>query len=72
MFRGFLAQATERGYADSLIQAERTWVAFRDATCTYEGQMGAGGGSEEGIYVLSCKEDLTKLQADRPNARLQD
>ena len=44
---------------------KRAWIAYRDAACRYEGKMGAGGGSAEVLYVLGCKEELTKQRADR-------
>jgi uncharacterized protein YecT (DUF1311 family) len=65
IYKQALAKARESGYEASLIRAQRAWVAFRDAACTYEGEIGAGGGTAEGLYVLSCKENLTKQRADR-------
>ena len=52
----------------ALVHAQRAWLAYRDAQCAIEGKAGAGGGSAEGLYVLSCKEDLTRQQADRLSA----
>jgi uncharacterized protein YecT (DUF1311 family) len=65
IYRQALAKARESGHEASLIRAQRAWVAFRDAACTYEGEIGAGGGTAEGLYVLSCKTDLTRQRADR-------
>jgi uncharacterized protein YecT (DUF1311 family) len=65
IYKSTLAEARKWGYESSIVQAERAWITYRDAMCAYEGQMGAGGGTAEGLYVLSCKEDLTKQQADR-------
>ena len=64
-FKRVLVRAREMGYEPSLVRTQRAWLAYRDAACTYEGEMGAGGGTAEGLYVLSCKLDLTKQQADR-------
>jgi uncharacterized protein YecT (DUF1311 family) len=58
MVRRFEAESTLR-------EAQRAWLSFRDAECTFQGDIGAGGGSAEGLYVLSCKEDLTRQRADQ-------
>jgi uncharacterized protein YecT (DUF1311 family) len=62
------AMAKQAGYEQSLVKAQRAWLTYRDSQCDFEGVRGAGGGTEEGLYVLSCKEQLTKLQADRLEA----
>lgn len=72
IYKQALAMARERGYEASLIRAQRAWLAFRDAACTYEGEMGAGGGSAEGLYVLGCKEDITKQRANRLEAGIHE
>jgi uncharacterized protein YecT (DUF1311 family) len=71
LYKQSLEKARELSYEKSLIRAQRAWLAYRDATCAYEGEMGAGGGTAEGLYVLSCKEDLTKERADRLEAALR-
>ena len=60
-----LAAAQDAGTASALIKAQRSWLAYRDTECAFEGARGAGGGTLEGLYVLDCKESLTKQQADR-------
>ncbi len=70
IYKQSLDKARESGYEKSLVQAQRAWLAYRDAACAYEGEMGAGGGTAEGLYILSCKEDLTKERADRLEAAL--
>jgi len=60
--------AKDSGYEQSLVRAQRAWLTYRDTQCAFEGISGAGGGTMEGLYVLSCKEELTKLQADRLEA----
>ena len=59
------AAVKDLGYKESLLKAQRAWLTYRDSQCAFEGERGAGGGSAEGLYVLSCKEELTKVQADR-------
>ena len=58
MARGFEVESTLR-------EAQRAWLSFRDTEGTFQGDIGAGGGSAEGLYVLSCKEDLTRHRADQ-------
>jgi uncharacterized protein YecT (DUF1311 family) len=65
VYKQTVAKAKESGYEASLIKAQRAWVLYRDSNCTFEGEMGAGGGTAEGLYILSCKEELTKQQANR-------
>jgi uncharacterized protein YecT (DUF1311 family) len=48
----------------SLIESQRAWIVYRDLACAFEGGLGAGGGTAEGLYILSCKERLTKERAD--------
>jgi uncharacterized protein YecT (DUF1311 family) len=64
IYKEIRAKAKLMGYEQSLLQSQRAWIAYRDSTCALEGQMGAGGGSAEGLYVLSCKERITKERAD--------
>ncbi|WP_078121487.1 lysozyme inhibitor LprI family protein [Thiosocius teredinicola] len=66
------AKAKEVGYEPSLIEAQRAWLAYRDTTCAFEGEMGAGGGTAEGLYVLSCRERLTKERTDDLAEYLKD
>jgi uncharacterized protein YecT (DUF1311 family) len=58
-------KARQMGYEASLVKAQRAWVAYRDAACANEGEMGAGGGSAQGLYELSCLEGLTKDRTQR-------
>jgi len=55
-----------------LDDARRAWVAYREAQCVFEGTAGAGGGTAEGLYVLSCRQALTRQQADRLDAFVQN
>ncbi len=64
IYKQVRAKAKEVGYERSLLESQRNWVTYRDSTCSFEGQMGAGGGTAEGLYVLSCKERVTEERAD--------
>ena len=64
-------KAREMGYEASLVKAQRAWVAYRDAVCANEGEMGAGGGTALGLYELSCMEGLTKDRTDRIEAMIR-
>lgn len=44
---------------DVLRQAQRAWVAFRDAHCTYQGHEARGGSMEPMIYH-GCRAQLTR------------
>ena len=71
VYKRALAKAREMGYEASLVKAQRAWVAFRDAACANEGKMGAGGGTAQGLYELSCMEGLTKDRTDRIESMLR-
>jgi len=71
VYKQALAKAREVGYEASLVKAQRAWIAFRDAACANEGEMGAGGGTAQGLYELSCMESLTKDRADRIGAMIR-
>lgn len=62
------ANAFGNAYEPALVKAQLAWLAWRDAQCALEGAAQAGGGTLEGLYVLSCMETLTKEQADRLEA----
>lgn len=67
-YQRVLVKAREVGFQTSLVKAQRAWLAYRDAACPFEGDIGAGGGTLEGLYVLSCKEQLTRERAERLEA----
>jgi uncharacterized protein YecT (DUF1311 family) len=46
------------GYADALIAAQRTWLAYRDAQCRIEGYDDRGGTAEP-MRVYACKTAMT-------------
>ena len=67
-FERLRKEAKGASYEPGLIKAQNAWLAYRDAECGFEGEIGAGGGSAQGLYVLACKEELTRRQADRLDA----
>lgn len=72
IYKRALVKAKEAGYEKSLIQAQRAWLTYLETDCAYEGEMGAGGGSAEGLYVLGCKQGLTKQRADHLEEQLTE
>lgn len=46
------------GYFDTLLTAQRAWIAFRDAHCASEGYLFRGG-SGEPMMISGCKAGLT-------------
>lgn len=64
LYEQALVSARAAGSDGSLIESQRAWFTYREATCAYEGKLNAGGGSAEGLYVLACDEQLTKARAD--------
>lgn len=49
------------GWRESLLNAQRAWITFRDAHCRVDGYM-ARGGSLERLLVSTCKTALTKAR----------
>lgn len=52
------------GYFDALLEAQRTWLKFRDAHCRSEGYLFRGG-SMEPLMVSTCKTHLTKQRTEQ-------
>ena len=48
------------GYEAVLREAQRAWVAFREAHCRYEGYEEARGGSMEPMIYSGCSARLTR------------
>lgn len=46
---------------DLLRQAERDWVAYRDAECAYR-TAGSEGGSIHPLEIISCRTELTRVR----------
>ncbi len=49
------------GHFDTLLEAQRAWLKYRDTHCRSEGYI-ARGGSLEPLLVSSCKAHLTRLR----------
>lgn len=47
------------GYFETLLEAQRAWLKYRDAHCASEG-FWARGGSLEPLLVATCKRKLTE------------
>ena len=59
------ANADERpSYENTLRDAQRAWLAFRDAQCEWEGYEARGGSMETMIYE-SCRAALTRERIDQ-------
>ncbi|MEM6267546.1 MAG: lysozyme inhibitor LprI family protein [Pseudomonadota bacterium] len=51
------------GYFETLLEAQRAWLTYRDAHCRADGFY-ARGGSLEPLLVATCKTALTKTRTD--------
>jgi len=52
------------GYFETLLEAQRAWLNYRDAHCRSEGYY-ARGGSLEPLLVSTCKTALTKTRTNQ-------
>ena len=52
------------GYFDSLLEAQRAWLQYRDAHCRLDGY-NARGGSLEPLLVTMCKKALTTTRTEQ-------
>ncbi|WP_298465869.1 lysozyme inhibitor LprI family protein [uncultured Erythrobacter sp.] len=52
------------GWFASLLEAQRAWIAFRDAHCRVDGYT-ARGGSLEPLLVSTCKTALTEARTEQ-------
>lgn len=52
------------GHWPTLLEAQRTWIAYRDAHCRLVGY-DARGGSLEPMLVSACKAELTRARTQR-------
>lgn len=55
---------TRPGYAAALTEAQRAWIAFRDAHCRTIGYQ-MRGGSAEPMLVWGCRETLTRDRTEQ-------
>ncbi|ANU07358.1 lysozyme inhibitor LprI family protein [Paraurantiacibacter namhicola] len=58
------------GYFETLLEGQRSWLAYRDAHCRMEGYE-ARGGSLEPLLVATCKDHLTQLRSAELEALLE-
>jgi len=62
---------TRSGYFDTLLEAQRAWLGYRDAHCRSEGYL-VRGGSLEPLLVSSCMAHLTRLRTDELEKLVED
>jgi uncharacterized protein YecT (DUF1311 family) len=55
-----------KGAADTLREAQRAWIPYRDKACEAYGFL-ARGGTLEPMLVLSCRADLTRQRTAELN-----
>ena len=58
------------GYFDTLLDAQRAWIAFRDAHCASEGYLFRGG-SGEPMMISGCKAGLTRERTQQLRALVE-
>ncbi|MDP5103041.1 MAG: lysozyme inhibitor LprI family protein [Erythrobacter sp.] len=61
---------TREGYFESLLEAQRGWLRYRDAHCRTDGYL-ARGGSMEPLLNSSCKANLTRMRTDELKALIE-
>lgn len=54
---------TREGFYESLLEAQRGWLRYRDAHCRVEGYEFRGG-SMEALLVNTCKARLTRMRTE--------
>lgn len=54
---------TREGFFESLLEAQRGWLRYRDAHCRVDGYT-MRGGSMEPLLVNSCKARLTRMRTE--------
>ena len=60
-----------RGMPEALLNAQRSWIAFRDGHCETEGFKYRGGSIEPLIYH-SCRADMTRQRTKQLNSLLEE
>jgi uncharacterized protein YecT (DUF1311 family) len=56
-----IERSDQRATSEAVLrQAQRAWLTFRDAQCTYEGYGEARGGSMEPMVYSACRSRLTR------------
>ena len=61
--------ADDRAAKTRLVQAQRAWIAFRDAECTFKSS-GSDGGSVAPTITTICKTALTADRTEQLHAYL--
>ncbi len=61
---------TRPGYFESLLEAQRAWLRYRDAHCRVGGYS-ARGGSMEPMLVAFCKTNLTRQRTEELKALIE-
>ena len=59
------------GYRETLVSAQRAWIAFRDANCAYSGYQ-AKGGSLEPLLVAACLTHMTEQRIGELKTLMQE
>ncbi len=59
-----------RGYADTLIAAQRLWIEFRDAHCATESFVFRGGSAQPLLYN-DCQANLTRARTEQLRGLLE-
>ncbi len=54
-------------YESTLRDAQRAWIAFRDAHCSWEGYEARGGSMESMLYEM-CRASLTRERTEQLRA----
>ncbi len=70
-FVEYAGNDTREGYFESLLEAQRAWLRYRDAHCRLEGYY-ARGGSLEPLLVSTCKARLTRMRTDELRKLVED
>lgn len=60
-----------KGAAETLRDAQRAWIAFRDKACEAEGYQ-ARGGTMESMLVYSCYERMTRARTEDLRAMAEE
>jgi uncharacterized protein YecT (DUF1311 family) len=70
--RGFDRTYDKRpGYYDTLLAAQRAWLAYRDQHCATEGYA-MRGGSAEPMVISGCMANLTEARTEQLKALIEE
>lgn len=61
--------ADDPGAKSRLVHAQRAWIAFRDAECTFQSS-GEDGGSAAPMVIMACQTTLTAERTGQLKAYL--